>query len=245
MSDSTILGEIAKDRAVFVLVIALLGGCHPPGAARPEPESPPSRHVAGLIDPKLGNRFPIFGHVRTESADGEDGPVADAVVYLSATDAVTFPGALEPVKAKVRGGRLVPESFVAVVGQPVVVEIEEKEAHSIHFLSPREPEYGFTLPPNIDRWEKTFTKPFANVPITCDIHPIPLGHCSVVPNPNYTRTAKDGSFRLPLGMPPGQYKVQAFHPELGLAVAGVRLGEGPDSQGAMALRLVFRTKPRP
>lgn len=134
----------------------------------------------------------------------------DAIVYLDATDAIPPQTDLEPMTAKVKGGRLVPEQIDLMIGQKLVVDIEGKEPYSLHVHSSLEPEFGRTLPRNMARWEKTFTKPTMLASVTCDIHPTFRGMVTVMPNRAFVRTLKDGSFALSVALPAGKYEIHAF-----------------------------------
>ena len=49
------------------------------------------------------------------------------------------------------------------------------------------------------------------VSVYCNMHPQMVGHILVVPNGNFTRAGKDGSFRL-ANVPAGRHRVVAWAP---------------------------------
>lgn len=199
---------------ISVLLATLAGltfGCRPPGDDITNPAQ-----TSRLMQPEDGKQLSITGHVYTRS-NARNEPVADAIVYLCATDAIKLKADLEPVKAKVKDGRLVPEEIHVAVGQKLVVEVEDKEPYALRISTDQEPEFGTSLPPQLDRWERTFTKPANSVPIKCDIHPEFQGMVIVFPNWAFVRTAKDGSFILSVELPAGSYEICAYHPMHGRA----------------------------
>jgi len=194
------------------------------GSAAEDPKNPKPNDRA--MKPEADKQASISGHVYTGADPKQKEQVADAVVYLGATDGLEPKPDLEPVTAKVKDGRLVPEQIVVAVGQKLVVEVEGKDPYSLRFASPQEPEFGTALPRNVVRWEKLFTKPAESVPVTCDIHPDFKGVVVVVPNRAFVRTEKDGSFRLSVGLPVGKYEVCAYHPKYGRSSARVEMEPG-------------------
>lgn len=167
----------------------------------------------------------ITGRV-TMPSDTEKMLAADAIVYLAATDAIPPQTDLVAITAKVKGGRLLPEQIDLIVGQKLVVDIEGKEPYSLHVHSSQEPEFGRTLPMNMARWEKTFTKPTMLASVTCDIHPTFRGMVTVMPNRAFVRTLKDGSFALSVALPPGKYDIHAFLIDHGRSSGSIEVKAG-------------------
>ncbi len=62
------------------------------------------------------------------------------------------------------------------------------------------------------------------VTMQCGMHPYMLGHGLAVDNPYYAITDLDGSFVIP-DLPPGQYRLRAWHPILGEQEQTITVGD--------------------
>lgn len=180
------------------------------------------------MKPDTAKQVSITGRVTTPSGTVKVLAV-DAIVYLAATDAIPPQTDLQAITAKVKGGRLVPERIDLVVGQMLVVDVEGNEPYSLNFHSSQEPGFGKTLPMNMARWEKTFTKPTMMASVTCDIHPTFRGTVTVLPNRAFVRTLKDGSFSLSVTLPDGKYEIHAFLANHGRSSGSIEVKAGANA----------------
>ncbi|HEU4686433.1 MAG TPA: carboxypeptidase regulatory-like domain-containing protein [Nitrospira sp.] len=76
-----------------------------------------------------------------------------------------------------------------------------------------------------------------SVTVQCGMHPYMQGHGLAVDNPYYAITALDGKFAIG-DLPPGTYRIKAWHPTLGEQVQEVTV----ESQGSAATAFVFGGK---
>lgn len=144
-------------------------------------------------------------------------PVSGAVVYLDSTMKIQLPPPDEPVKVKAVDGQLEPNHVCVVVGQKLIIEAQDERLYSFVVFAKGEPQFGEILPPDPRRFEKVFLKPHAYGFIGCSIDPQVSGSVTVPPYPIFCRTLKDGSFVIRHPLPPGKYRLVAFHPEHGRA----------------------------
>ncbi|RME96381.1 MAG: carboxypeptidase regulatory-like domain-containing protein [Verrucomicrobia bacterium] len=82
-----------------------------------------------------------------------------------------------------------------------------------------------------------FTKPEVFVKIRCEMHPWEFAHIGVIPHPFFAVTDTNGFFRLPEGLPPGRYTLEAVHPKAGTNRVEVSVAPGETA------RVTFRFKP--
>ena len=64
-----------------------------------------------------------------------------------------------------------------------------------------------------------FDKPELGVKLACSVHPWMVAYVSVLENPFFAVTDKDGKFVIKGELPDGKYTVEAFHQKLGAAGA--------------------------
>jgi hypothetical protein len=63
------------------------------------------------------------------------------------------------------------------------------------------------------------------VRVKCDVHPWEFSYINVVDHPFFAMTDVDGKFKLP-SLPPGKYKVKAYHRLCGELNQEVEIGSG-------------------
>jgi hypothetical protein len=71
----------------------------------------------------------------------------------------------------------------------------------------------------------TFSKPEI-IKINCDLHSWMVGWVVVANHPYYAVTGADGQFTFD-NLPPGKYKLKAWHERLGMVEASATVGEQP------------------
>ena len=82
-------------------------------------------------------------------------------------------------------------------------------------------------------FDRILDKP-AQLEVICDLHPWSRAHILVVDHPYFAMTERSGSFSID-DVPPGTYRVKAWHPSLGVAEQTVTVVAGQPA--AMALKL--------
>ncbi len=179
--------------------------------------------------PNTRSRVTITGFVYSSLAPEKKDPIGDAIVYLGATEACDSTPSSEPVIAKIKKGQLVPDYIGVSVGQKLVIEGEDHELYLLLYESSEILGEGSNLPDQLGRWERVFLKPSEYIAISCVIHPTFRGVITVVPNPAYTKTRRDGTFQLDLDLPPGNYQLRAYHPKQGRSAAKLVLKPNENS----------------
>jgi hypothetical protein len=69
----------------------------------------------------------------------------------------------------------------------------------------------------------------------CEQHPWTHAWIAVLDHPYYAQTAANGTFSID-GIPPGRYRVRAWHPGLGYADDSVTVGAGLQANVALRIR---------
>jgi hypothetical protein len=88
-------------------------------------------------------------------------------------------------------------------------------------------------------FDRLLEKP-AELEITCDLHPWSKAWILVLDHPYFTVSAKTGAFSID-DVPPGTYKVKAWHPRLGVAEQSVTFA--PAQAATVALKLAAPVAP--
>lgn len=74
---------------------------------------------------------------------------------------------------------------------------------------------NISLPRGGQSREHLFSAAEILVQIRCDVHPWEFGYVGVVEHPFFAVTDTNGAFRLPAGLPPGRYTLEAIHLKTG------------------------------
>lgn len=82
-------------------------------------------------------------------------------------------------------------------------------------------------------FDRLLDKP-AQLEVICDLHPWSKAHILVIDHPYFAMTERSGSFTID-DVPPGTYRVKAWHPLLGIAEQTVTLGAGQPASLALKL----------
>jgi Polysaccharide lyase family 4, domain II len=87
-------------------------------------------------------------------------------------------------------------------------------------------------------------KEAAEIEVVCEQHPWTHAWIAVLDHPYYAQTAANGTFSID-GIPPGRYRVRAWHPSLGYADDSVTVGGGLQANVAFRIRRAVPAVPTP
>jgi plastocyanin len=159
----------------------------------------------------------------------DDGTLRNVVVYVKEG---LDPGAADraPVPARAvtmdqRGCQYVPHVVALRVGQPLTVGNSDPTLHNVHgFPFDNAP---FNVLQNTKGASNTFKFAVAEeaISLKCDVHPWMRAWIFVFDHPYYAITGADGSFALP-ALPPGEYKLVAWHEKFGTREQQVKVEVG-------------------
>lgn len=71
---------------------------------------------------------------------------------------------------------------------------------------------------------KSFSKPEVAVKFMCNVHPWMFAFMGVFEHPFFAVTDKDGHYKLPEGLPAGDYTLVAWHPKAGEVTQNITVG---------------------
>jgi plastocyanin len=155
--------------------------------------------------------------------------LSDVVVYVETSKAKARPGK-EVITMKSKA--FVPHVIVVGTGTTVEFPNEDPILHNVFSVSAEGFDLGLYKRPKSG--SRTFDTPGIYT-LYCNIHPQMSATVVVRDNPYFTKAAKDGTFRIE-GVPPGDYKVSAFHERAGEGVpVAVKVGATDAARVALSL----------
>jgi plastocyanin len=174
------------------------------------------------------------GNAAPEQVVVDDGHLANVLVYVK--DGLgnrSFNPPQQSVTIKQEGCRYVPHMVAVMTGQPVRFEDADQTLHNIHSMSKHNSEWNQSQMPNSQPLDKTFNAPELMIPIKCNQHPWMHMYLSVIANPFFAVTGKDGRFSLP-GLPPGTYTIAAVQEKYGEKTQTITVGPKDDKSIAFS-----------
>lgn len=185
--------------------------------------APPGIHT---ID--MSNDPGCKGQTESEQVVVDDGHLANVLIYVKqGLPDASYDSPKQIVRIKQEGCRYVPHMAAAMVGQPVQFEDEDQTLHNIHPMPKNNPEWNQSQMPHSAPLEKSFSHPELMIPVKCNQHPWMHMYLSVIANPYFAITGKDGKFTLP-DLPPGTYTIAAVQEKYGEKTQTVTVGAKED-----------------
>lgn len=145
----------------------------------------------------------------------DNSTLANVFVYLEGAGAPPSDGsAREPAVLDQVNCRYVPHVVGVQVGQTLRVRSSDATMHNVHYDPSDNPPANFGMTaPGSERPVKFASPEFIRV--RCDVHPWMTAYVGVFDNPFYAATdEKDGRFEI-TKVPPGEYKLIAWHEQYG------------------------------
>ena len=113
-----------------------------------------------------------------------------------------------------KGCRYEPHVLGIQAQQPLLIVNSDPTQHNTHPTPHDNPEWNQSQPMGASPLEKTFARPELLIPFKCNQHPWEKAYVSVFSHPFFAVSDADGNFKIE-GLPPGPYKITAWHEKLG------------------------------
>ncbi len=180
------------------------------GSIKLEGTAPKARKIDMSQDPACSG-----GMGMTETVIAEGGNLANVFVYVKeGLGDRTFAVPAESATVDQHGCHYMPHVLGVMVGQTVKILNSDPTTHNIHPSPKNNKEWNESQAPKGAPLEKTFAREEIMLPVKCNQHPWMKMYISVVKNPFFSVSAKDGKFTIS-GLPPGKYTIAAVHETLG------------------------------
>jgi hypothetical protein len=163
--------------------------------------------------------------------------LANVLVYVQ--NASPGPPLSEPPLLDQVGCMFEPYVLGMVAGQTFRIRNSDPTLHNVHATPKANRGFNFGQPLKGQVNEVSFPLPELFVRLKCDVHPWMFAYVNVLPHPFFAITDSNGVFRLPDGLPAGDYTVSAVHLKAGELTRQVTLGVG----GARPLHFQFSATP--
>jgi hypothetical protein len=187
-----------------------------------EGTAPPAKPIDMSNDPGCK------GQAASEQVMVDDGHLANVLVYVK--DGLgnrAFDPPQQVVNIKQEGCRYVPHMAAVMTGQPVRFQDNDQTLHNIHPMPKQNREWNQSQMPNSQPLDKVFSNPELMIPVKCNQHPWMRMYLSVIGNPFFAVTNKDGKFSLQ-GLPPGTYTIAAVQEKYGEKTQTITVGAKDD-----------------
>lgn len=169
-----------------------------------------------------------------EDVQVRDGRVTDAFVWVkSGLAGYAFPSPKTIIRVAQQGCMYRPRIIGARVDQEIEFSNEDPTLHNVSSKPEEQRGFNFvTTQGQVGR--RAFHAPEVPIPVGCDVHPWMRAYVGVFDNPFFTVTGPEGTFEFG-GLPPGTYRLGAWHERLGMTELEVTVG--PKEQKAVTLAL--------
>jgi plastocyanin len=155
------------------------------------------------------------GPNESENVVVDNGKLANVFVYVKdGLGSRTFDTPTTPVVLEQKGCRYHPHVLGVMAGQTVDIKNDDQTTHNIHPTPKDNREWNESQPPSSPDIQKTFAREEIMLPVKCNQHPWMKMYISVVKNPFYAVTDKDGKYEIK-GLPPGDYTLAFVQEKLG------------------------------
>lgn len=244
LPETSLEGKMMKRTALMItlfLAVSLIGGCKKPAeeeaaeetAAPAKPlyksdgnegtitgkisfvgEPPPPRKIDMKADAQCAVHNPNAVY---ENVVVKDGKLANVFVYLKgggAVDNYSFETPSAEVTLDQKGCIYHPRVLGIQVNQTLAVTNSDPTTHNIHPRPKNNRDWNKSQAPNAPPIKEKFSRPETLIHVKCDIHPWMSAYIGVLPHPFFAVSGEDGSYTIK-GVPPGTYKLVAWHEEYG------------------------------
>jgi hypothetical protein len=166
--------------------------------------------------------------------------LANVFIYIkSGLEGKRFEVPTNPVTIDQRGCWFHPRVFGIQTGQILHVTNSDPVTHNIHPLAQINREWNHSQGPEDPPLTRKFIRPEIMIPVKCNIHRWMHAFIGVVDHPYFAVSGSDGAFSI-LGVPPGNYVIEARHETLGTQQQNVTV---PPS-GKVTINFHFKENPQ-
>jgi plastocyanin len=194
---------------------------------------PPEKDITPLKDDATCGKFYSSMPTTKFYVVGANGGLADTIVMLKRAPSSMAAADATPAVIDQKGCLYNPQIFAVQAGQKITVKNSDPVMHNIHAqpaVAGNDERNEAQLPNGPDK-TFVFNKPENFLRFKCDVHTWMFAWVTVVDNPYFAVTDKDGKFTIK-NVPAGKYKIVALHRKA--AATGVEQDIEVKADGAKA-----------
>jgi hypothetical protein len=156
---------------------------------------------------------------------GPNGGFGDVVVSINGSHGKSTGPEAKPLVIVQKGCEYIPYVSACQTGREIVVKNLDPVLHNVHVTptNPANPEENRAQLPHGPDLTFAFKAPEEFIRFKCDVHPWMFAYVSVFPDPFFSVSDKEGSYRI-RNVPPGHYTVLAMHRKAGSEEKAVDVG---------------------
>lgn len=164
---------------------------------------------------------------------GADNGLANTFVYIKETPGGKKydPPADMPVLDQ-KGCMYEPYAMGVMVDQKFKIRNSDPVMHNVNAGT-----FNFAQTAQGQETIKSFSKPEVAVKFMCNVHPWMFGFMGVFEHPFFAVTDKDGNYKLPAGLPAGEYTLVAWHPKAGESTQKITVGADDKKTADFSLKV--------
>jgi len=192
---------------------------------------PPEKDNTALANDANCSKFHT-GPVKTQFyVVGADGGLKDVVVKVTNVTGKSTGESAAPAVLDQKGCEYAPYIIAIQTNQKLLVKNSDPTLHNVHPTPTATGNKEVNKAQMAGAPDLTFTFPTAEdfLRFKCDVHPWMFGYVTVVDNPYFAVTDKDGNFKIS-NLPPGKYKIEASHRKAGKSEQEVEVKDGGAKQ---------------
>jgi polysaccharide lyase family 4-like protein len=182
-------------------------------------------------------------HATTEDVVITNGLVANVLVYVKegrALDEFTFATPGNPAVLEARGCRFVPHVLGLQTKQILEIRNSDQTTHNFHATPRKNPDWNQSQPAGAGPLNAKFANPEVALPFKNNQHPWMKAYAGVFDHPFFAVTNESGAFDIE-GLPPGTYKLAAWHERFGEKTIDVVVTPGSGQYLHLSFDAIDRT----
>ncbi len=156
---------------------------------------------------------------------GEGNTMGNVFVQVKNPPSGSYDAPSEAVVIDQKGCIYIPHVAGVMVGQPLKFKNSDGILHNVHGLPDANREFNIGMPPTLKEKEVELNKPEPLFTVKCDVHPWMNAYVAVMDHPFFAVTDENGKYTIE-DLPPGTYKIEAWHERLKTLTQTVTVGDG-------------------
>ena len=158
---------------------------------------------------------------------GAKNELKDVVVTIKGMSGKSTGATAEPYKMDQKACEYMPYVGAVQTGQKILVKNSDPLLHNVHTFptSSGNKEKNNAQAAGQADLEFSFASPEEFLRFKCEVHSWMIAYVTVVDNPYFSVSDKDGKFKIS-GLPPGKYTIEAYHRKAGRVTKEIEVKDG-------------------